>query len=104
MKKIPANLASMMACSLLAACNQAPMEQSDSGTFGSGASDTGADGVGIGTAAPQTLPPPIETTPESDPYGTGSPDAGAGDIDSTVPFDPDAPEDAAGGAVPPPEL
>jgi hypothetical protein len=104
MKKIPAILASVMAGAMLAACNQAPVEQTGSGTFGTGASDAGADGMGTGTPVPDTLPPPVEALPDFAPDGTGSPGAGAGDIDSMVPFDPDAPTDAEGGAIPPPQL
>lgn len=94
--KVPAILAVMMSCAVLAACNSAETPPADTGAFGTGAAGTGADGTinqplpnDRNTGMDTTLDPGAELDPQTGTY-TIEPDTmpapGAGaDLDASDP-------------------
>lgn len=69
--KVPAFLAVMMSCAVLAACSSAETPPADTGAFGTGAAGTGADGTSINDPALNDTGAGMDTTlspsPELDP-------------------------------------
>lgn len=76
--KVPAILAVMMSCAVLAACNSAETPPADTGAFGTGAAGTGADGTSIddpatndrNTGMDTTLQPSPEINPDTGTFST----------------------------------